>query len=137
MCGKIIVLKLLAPVGMSKHMINLPFFTPFDFPTADMAPVSCFGQDVLSLALCKRLTFRCAGFFLCAASRSVLSRAAELCYRGEVQRFHSYQAVSGVRNKEDAKDVASAYRTQLCKGEVGIEPRSFAALQPGFAQKVL
>lgn len=63
MCGKIIVRRVLTSMGMSKHMISLPFFTPFDFPTADMAPVSCFAQNVFSLAWGKRLTFRCTQAF--------------------------------------------------------------------------
>src|SRR4030095_2466064 len=41
---------------------------------------------------------------------------------------------SKVYNKEDAKDIASAYRTQLCKGEVGIEEPKEALPIPTFGQ---
>jgi hypothetical protein len=41
---------------------------------------------------------------------------------------------SGVYNKQDAKDIASAYRTQLCKGEVGIEEPKEAESIPKFDQ---
>jgi integrase len=41
---------------------------------------------------------------------------------------------SGVYNKQDAKDIASAYRTQLCKGEVGIEEPEESTPIPRFKQ---
>jgi L-lactate utilization protein LutC len=41
---------------------------------------------------------------------------------------------SGVYNKQDAKDIASAYRTQLCKGEVGIEEPEEREPVPKFNQ---
>lgn len=41
---------------------------------------------------------------------------------------------SGVYNKQDANDIASAYRTQLCKGEVGIEEPEEVVPIPKFSQ---
>jgi integrase len=41
---------------------------------------------------------------------------------------------TGVYNKEVAKDIASAYRTQLCKGQVGIEEPEEAEPIPKFNQ---
>lgn len=41
---------------------------------------------------------------------------------------------SGVYNKQDAKDIASAYRTQLAKGEVGIEAPEETQPVPKFGQ---
>jgi len=40
---------------------------------------------------------------------------------------------SGVKSKEDARDIASAFRTQLVKGEVGIKEPDPAPLIPTFA----
>ncbi|CAN5461043.1 site-specific integrase [soil metagenome] len=41
---------------------------------------------------------------------------------------------SGIHNKDDAKDIASAYRTQLAKGEVGIEEPEEVEPVPKFSQ---
>ena len=41
---------------------------------------------------------------------------------------------SGVYNKQDAKDIASAFRTQLCKGEVGIDEPEEKEPVPRFKQ---
>ena len=41
---------------------------------------------------------------------------------------------SGVYNKQDAKDIASAYRTQLCKGQVGLEEPEEKEPIPKFRQ---
>ena len=53
-------------------------------------------------------------------------------------RFHykgrCIRKSSDVYNKQDAKDIASAYRTQLCKGEVGIEEPAEITPIPRFRQ---
>ena len=41
---------------------------------------------------------------------------------------------SGVYNKQDALDIASAYRTKLAKGEVGLEDPKEAEPIPKFSQ---
>src|SRR5215813_1045634 len=41
---------------------------------------------------------------------------------------------SGVYNRDDAKDIASAYRTQLAKGQVGIDPPEEPNPIPRFKQ---
>src|SRR5678809_52537 len=41
---------------------------------------------------------------------------------------------SGVYNRRDAEDIASAYRTQLCKREVGIEEPKETEPIPKFGQ---
>jgi integrase len=43
-----------------------------------------------------------------------------------------YQQSTGVRNKRDAETIASAYRTQLAMGTVGIEPEEEPAEVPLF-----
>lgn len=52
-------------------------------------------------------------------------------YRFEY-KGHQIRRSSGVKNKQDAMDIASAYRTQLAKGEVGIKEPEPAKPIPRF-----